>query len=71
MRVKFGKYRYVIAVVIVLIIILPIPSGILDVLLALNIALAIVILLNGLFKGSTSAFGVPSICCLRHYTGLH
>lgn len=63
MRVKFGEISVaVIAVVIVLIIILPIPSGILDVLLALNIALAIVILLNVVYSKEALQLSVfPSV----------
>ncbi|HQA58036.1 MAG TPA: flagellar biosynthesis protein FlhA [Acetivibrio sp.] len=63
MRVKFGEISIAVMVVaIVLVIILPIPGGILDVLLALNIALAIVILLNVVYSKEPLQLSVfPSV----------
>ena len=66
MRVKFGEISIAVMVVaIVLVIILPIPGGILDVLLALNIALAIVILLNVVIPKNPFSFQCfRQFCCL-------
>ncbi|GAE88983.1 flagellar biosynthesis protein FlhA [Acetivibrio straminisolvens JCM 21531] len=51
MKAKLGDISVaVMFVAVVLVIILPVPSGILDVLLALNISLAIVILLNVVYS---------------------
>jgi flagellar biosynthesis protein FlhA len=63
MRVKFGEISIAVIVVsIVLVIILPVPGGILDVLLALNIALAIVVLLNVVYSKEALELSVfPSV----------
>jgi len=50
-KAKIGDISVaVMFVAIVLIIILPVPSGVLDILLALNISLAVVILLNVVYS---------------------
>ena len=63
MKVKFGDISIaVLVVLIVLIIILPVPSGILDILLALNIAASIVVLLNVVYSREALQLSVfPSI----------
>lgn len=63
MRIKLGDIAVAIIIVaIVLIIILPIPSSILDILLAINISAAVIILLNAVYaKGALELSIFPSL----------
>ena len=67
---KFGDMSVAILIVAIVLIIIPIPSGILDVLLAINISAALIILLNVIYSREALQISVfPSFCYLLQCTG--